>query len=212
MNAGKSANDGPVSPSSQPDEGQRRADQPNVASPPAKAADKRVCIARIGAPHGVRGAVKLWPFTEDPLAILDYGPLTSKDGHRRFVVETAREAKGHLVATLEGVASRNDAERLNGVELYIDRDQLPGTDADEYYHADLIGLAAETTAGEALGRVIAVHNFGAGDILEIAPPSGPTLLLPFSNAVVPTVDIAGGRLLIEPPGEIEGDTPDHPEA
>lgn len=186
-------------------------------APPEGAADagdgdKRVCIARIGAPHGVRGAVKLWAFTEDPLAILDYGPLTTKDGHRRFEVETAREANGHLVATLEGVASRNDAERLNGVELYIDRDQLPDTDEGEFYHADLIGLAAETTAGETLGRVIAIHNFGAGDILEIAPPSGPTLLLPFSTAVVPTIDVAGGRLLIEPPGEIEGDTPDHPEA
>jgi 16S rRNA processing protein RimM len=172
----------------------------------------KICVARIGAPHGVRGALKLWPFTEDPLAVLDYGVLTSKDGSRSFEVETAREAKDHLVATLKGVASRDDAVRLNGVELYIDRDQLPEPDEGEYYHADLIGLAAVSGAGEPLGKVVALHNFGAGDIIEIAPPQGPTLLLPFTNAVVPSVDIAGGRVVIELPAEIEGDTPNHPEA
>ena len=172
----------------------------------------RICVARIGAPHGVRGALKLWPFTEDPLAVLDYGRLTSKDGTRSFEVETAREAKDHLVATLKGVTTRDDAARLNGIELYIDRDRLPETEEGEYYHADLIGLAAVTTAGEPLGKVVAIHNFGAGDIIEIAPPSGPTLLLPFTNAVVPTVDLGAGRVVIEPPNEIEGDTPNHPEA
>lgn len=172
----------------------------------------RICVARIGAPHGVRGAVKLWPFTEDPLAVLDYGPLSTKDGTRSFEVETAREAKDHLVATLKGVVDRDAAVRLNGVELYIDRDKLPETDDGEYYHADLIGLAAVTTANEPLGKVVAIHNFGAGDIIEIAPPAGPTLLLPFTNAVVPTVDLAAGRVVIEPPTEIEGDTPNHPEA
>ncbi|WP_375414877.1 ribosome maturation factor RimM [uncultured Bradyrhizobium sp.] len=167
-----------------------------------------VCVARIGAPHGVRGAVKLWTFTEDPLAVQRYGPLTTKDGTRRFEVATAREAKGHLVATLKGVASREDAERLNGVELYVARTRLPATDADEYYHADLIGLAAVTTADQPIGRVAAIHNFGAGDIIEIAPPHGATMLLPFTNAVVPTVDLAGGRVVIELPAEIEGDDPD----
>jgi 16S rRNA processing protein RimM len=168
---------------------------------------KQICVARIGAAHGVRGAVKLWTFTEDPLAVLHYGPLAFKDGARTLVVTHAREAKDHLVATLEGVTTRDDAEKLNGVELYIARDKLPATDDDEYYHADLIGLSAETTAGEAIGRVSAIHNFGAGDVIEIAPPHGPTMLLPFSNAVVPTVDIAGGRVVIELPGEIDGDTP-----
>ena len=165
----------------------------------------RICIARIGAAHGVRGAVKLWPFTEDPLAVMDYGPLTTKDGARQFEVATARAAKDHLVATLKGVATREDAERLNGIELYIARDKLPATDADEYYHADLIGLAAVNAANEPIGRVLAIHDFGAGTIIEIAPPSGPTLLLPFTNAVVPTVDLAGGRVVIELPQEIEGD-------
>ena len=97
------------------------------------------------------------------------------------------------------------AERLNGIELYVAREKLPATDEDEYYHADLIGLAAVTTADEPLGRVVAIHNFGAGDIIEIAPPDGATLLLPFTNAVVPTVDLAGGRVVIELPEEIEGE-------
>ncbi len=166
-----------------------------------------ICVARIGAAHGVRGAVKLWTFTDDPLAVKRYGPLATRDGARRFEVASAREAKGHLVATLKGVTTREEAERLNGVELYVARDKLPATDDDEYYHADLIGLAAVTTADEPLGRVVAIHNFGAGDIIEIAPPHGPTLLLPFTNAVVPTVDLAGGRAVIKLPDEIEGDEP-----
>ena len=171
-----------------------------------------ICVARIGAAHGVRGAVKLWTFTEDPMAVRLYGPLLTKDGARAFEVTSAREAKGHLVATLKGVATREDAERLNGIELYIAREKLPVTDEDEYYHADLIGLAAVTTADEPLGRVIAIHNFGAGDIIEIAPPHGATLLLPFTNAVVPTVDLEGGRVVIELPAEIEGDQPTNSDA
>jgi 16S rRNA processing protein RimM len=165
----------------------------------------QICIARIGAPHGVRGAVKLWTFTEDPLAVKQYGPLTTKDGARQFEVATAREAKGHLVATLKGIATRAEAERLNGVKLYIARDKLPATSEDEYYHADLIGLAAVTPANEPLGQVIAIHNFGAGDIIEIAPPQGATMLLPFTNAVVPSVDLKGGRVVVELPQEIDGD-------
>jgi 16S rRNA processing protein RimM len=165
----------------------------------------QICVARIGAAHGVRGAVKLWTFTEDPLAVKAYGPLVTKDGARQFEVTHAREAKGHLVATLKGIGTREEAERLNGVELYIARDKLPATDENEYYHADLIGLAAVTPANEPLGRVIAIHNFGAGDLIEIAPAHGATMLLPFTNAVVPSVDLAGGRVIIELPDEIEGD-------
>ena len=166
-----------------------------------------ICVARIGAAHGVRGAVKLWTFTEDPLAVTRYGQLMTKDGARQFEVTHVREAKGHLVATLKGIATREEAERLNGVELYVAREKLPDTSEDEYYHADLIGLAAVNAAGEPLGRVIAMHNFGAGDIIEIAPPDGATVLLPFTNAVVPTVDLEGGRVVIELPDEIEGDDP-----
>ena len=169
--------------------------------PPAQ-----ICVARIGAAHGVRGEVKLWTFTEDPLAVKRYGPLWTQDGARQFEVMQAREAKGHLVATLKGVATREDAELLNGVELYIARDKLPATEEDEYYHADLIGLAAVTPVDEPLGRVVAIHDFGAGNLIEIAPPQGATMLLPFTNAVVPSVDLAGGRVLIELPEEIEGDS------
>jgi 16S rRNA processing protein RimM len=164
-----------------------------------------ICVARIGAAHGVRGAVKLWTFTEDPLAVKHYGPLMTKDGARQFELAQVREAKDHLVVTLKGIATREDAERLNGLELYIAREKLPATDDDEYYHADLIGLAAVNAADEQLGRVIAIHNFGAGDIIEIAPAKGATMLLPFTNAVVPTVDLTGGRVVIELPQEIEGD-------
>ncbi|UGV24336.1 ribosome maturation factor RimM [Rhodopseudomonas boonkerdii] len=167
----------------------------------------QICVARIGAPHGVRGQVRLWTFTEDPYAVLDYGPLATKDGKRTIEIDNVREAKGHLVATLKGVTDRDAAARLNGVELFVARDALPDTEDGEYYHADLIGLAAETAAGEAIGRVVAMHDFGAGDIIEIAPPSGPTLMLPFTDAVVPTVDIAGGKVVIEMPGEIDGDDP-----
>jgi 16S rRNA processing protein RimM len=164
-----------------------------------------VCVARIGAAHGVRGAVKLWTFTEDPFAVRSYGLLSSKDGKRLFEVATARAAKDHLVATFKGVTTRDEAERLNGIELYVAREKLPATDEGEYYHTDLIGLAAVTTAGDALGRVLAIHNFGAGDIIEIARPHGPTLLLPFTNAVVPSVDLAAGLVVVQLPNEIEGE-------
>src|SRR5260370_27745465 len=127
----------------------------------------QVCVARIGAAHGVRGAVKLWTFTEDPFAVTRYGPLSTKDGARSFEVAQAREANGHLVATLKGVTTRNEAERLNGLELYVAREQLPVTEDDEYYHADLIGLSAVTPTGDPLGKVIAIHNFGAAAIIYI---------------------------------------------
>lgn len=170
--------------------------------------DDKICVARIGAPHGVRGAVKLWPFTEDPLAVEDYGPLLTKDGKRSFEIATARVAKDHLVVTFKGVDSRDAAERLNSIELYVARDQLPDTDDDEFYYADLIGLTAQTAAGDVIGRIMAVHDFGAGTIIEIAPPAGgQTLMLPFTDPVFPEIDIAGGKAIVELPGEILGDDP-----
>ena len=169
--------------------------------------DTRICVARIGGAHGVRGEVKLWPFTQDPMAVLHYGPLSTKDGARQFEVARARVAKDHLVAALKGVATREDAERVNGIELYIARDRLPATEADEYYLADLIGLNAINAQGETIGKVLAIHNFGAGDIIEIAPAQGSSLLLPFTNAVVPTVDIKAGHVVVVRPAQIEGDSP-----
>jgi len=126
---------------------------------------------------------------------------------RQFEVTHVREAKGHLVATLKGIATREEAERLNGVELYVAREKLPDISEDEYYHADLIGLAAVNAAGEPAGRLSPIHNFGAGDIIEVAPPNGATMLLPFTHAVVPRVDLRGGRVVIELPDEIEGEDP-----
>lgn len=166
-----------------------------------------ICVAKIGAAHGVRGEVRLWPFTQDPLAVLHYGKLSSLDGARHFEVLRARATKGHLVAALSGIATREDAERVNGIELYVSRDALPATEAGEYYHADLIGLPAIDAQGQSIGKVLAIHNFGAGDIIEIAPPAGPTLLLPFTDTVVPTVDLAAGHVVIAIPQEIEGDSP-----
>jgi len=166
---------------------------------------ERICVARIGAAHGVRGEVRLWTFTDDPLSVASYGPLESSDGSRKFTIKRVRAAKTHLVATLDGVTTREAAAPLNGVELFVARDKLPPPDDGEFYHADLIGLSAETTTGEPLGAIVAVHNFGAGDIIEIAPPRGPTIMLPFSNAVVPAVDIAGGKVVIDKPAEIDGD-------
>ncbi len=161
----------------------------------------RVCVAQIGAPHGVRGEVRLQSFTVDPLAVARYGPLQSQDGMRTFIVEALRPAKeGMLVARLRGVADRTAAQALRGLRLYVARDQLPPPDAGEFYVADLVGLAAVTADGAAYGEVVAVHNFGAGDILEIAPAGGgATELLPFSEAAVPQIDIAGGRLVVVPP-------------
>ena len=141
------------------------------------------------------------------MAVLHYGPLSTKDGARQFEVARARVAKDHLVAALKGVATREDAERVNGIELYVARDKLPTTDDDEYYHADLIGLQAIDAQGETIGKVLAIHNFGAGDIIEIARAQGSSLLLPFTNAVVPIVDIAAGHVVIVMPPEIEGDSP-----
>lgn len=173
----------------------------------------KVCIAKIGAAHGVRGEVRLWPFTEDPSSVASYGALSTKDGKRHFEIASARAAKDHLVARIKGVDTREAAEALNGLELYVAREKLPATDDDEFYHADLIGLAAVTPQGDALGHIIAVHNFGAGDIIEIAlNGGGETKLLPFTNAVVPTVDLATRRAIIALPQEVEGDAPDNADA
>lgn len=166
---------------------------------------KKICIARLGAAHGVRGAMRLWSFSDDPGLLMACGPLQSKDGTRNFRIVRLRAAKDHFVAEIEGVSSREQAQALNGTELFVGREKLPAAAADEFYHADLIGLAAIGTAGEHLGEITAVHNFGAGDIIEVKPASGgTTLMLPFSNAVVPTVDVAGGKVVIDLPNEING--------
>jgi 16S rRNA processing protein RimM len=163
----------------------------------------RVCVAQIGAAHGVRGEVRLWSFTEDPMAVTGYGALESEDGSRRFTIEAIRPAKGHLVARLAGVSDRDAAEQLANLKLYVPRDRLPPLQEPEtYYHADLVGLAAVSADGATLGTVTAVLNFGAGDIIEIRPHGGgEPLLLPFTDTAVPQIDIAAGRIVVGPLAE-----------
>ena len=158
----------------------------------------RVTVARIGAAHGIKGDVRVKPLTEDPTAVAAYGPLETDDG-RRLEIETLREAGEMLVVRFKGIRDRNAAEALTGLALSVPRERLPDAGADEFYHADLIGLSAVTADGAPFGTVVAVQNFGAGDLLEIAPPSGKTILLPFTAAVVPAIDIAGGRVTVAPP-------------
>ena len=161
----------------------------------------RVLIAQIGAAHGVRGEVRLKAFTEDPLSVARYGALETEDG-RRFEIEAVRPAKDMLVARLKGVADRSAAEALTHLRLYVAREKLPQPAADEFYHADLVGLTAQTAAGEAFGVVKAVHNFGAGDLLEIEPAAGgATLMLPFTQTTVPAIDLASRRIVVAPPAE-----------
>ena len=161
----------------------------------------KVRVARIGAAHGVRGEVKLWPFTQDPLAVAGYGPLETEDGTLRFTIEALRPAKDFLVARIAGVSDREAAEKLTNLELFVPRDRLPPIEeADTFYHADLVGLAAVTTQGEAFGIVSAVHNFGAGDIIEIQPAAGGApLMLSFTEAAVPKVDLKGKQMVVVPP-------------
>jgi 16S rRNA processing protein RimM len=160
----------------------------------------RVCLGQIGAAHGVRGEVRLRSFTADPAAIANYGPLESEGG-RVFEIKTLRPAKEHFVATLAGIVDRDAAERLVNVKLYVPRDRLPPpTEPDEFYHADLVGLAAVDSDGRKLGTVIAVHNFGAGDLIEVRPDDGnKTQLVPFDEANVPRIDLASGKIVIDPP-------------
>ncbi len=162
----------------------------------------RVCVGAIAGAFGVRGEAKLKSFTDDPAAIGAYGPLESEDKGRRFDVKITRTIKGGFAARLSGVATREEAEALKGTRLYVDRAVLPVPDEDEFYYADLIGLRVEQMGGALLGKVKAVHEFGAGDMLEYVPDrGGETVLVPFTRASVPVVDVAQGRVVIDPPVE-----------
>jgi 16S rRNA processing protein RimM len=161
---------------------------------------ERICVAQIGAAHGTRGEVRLKSFTADPMAVMDYGALETEDGSATFEIESLRPAKSHWVAQLRGVRDRNAAERLANLKLFVARDRLPAAETDEFYHADLIGVVAVATDGRVLGTVVAVHDFGAGDILELRQEGKrDTVMLPFTSATVPVVDIAGRRIVIDPP-------------
>lgn len=165
--------------------------------------DKRVCVGVVVGAQGVRGAVRIKAFTAEPRAIGEYGPVEDEAARRRFRVSVTGQAKGLVTANLEGVAGRDAAEALKGTRLYVDRASLPTPQEDEFYHADLIGLRAERADGSLLGHVRRVDDFGAGDVVEIAAAEGGELLLPFTKAVVPVVDLEGGRLVVDPPIEVE---------
>ena len=164
----------------------------------------RVCVGAIAGSFGVRGEVRLKSFCADPAAIADYAPLWSEEGARRFDVRITGNTANGLVARLSGIGTKEQADALRGLRLFADRTRLPPTDDDEFYHADLIGLTVLDTGGTVLGRVKAVHNHGASDILEVMGPGMKApLLLPFTRQVVPTVDIAGGRIIADPPEGVE---------
>jgi 16S rRNA processing protein RimM len=160
-----------------------------------------VVVAQIGAAHGIKGEVRVTSFTGEPMDIVRYAPLTAADG-RTFAIIDARPAGSApqtLVVRFNGVGDRTAAEALNGTELSVPRSAFGTPAADEFFHADLIGLAAVTRAGAPLGTVIAVQNYGAGDLIEIAPAQGNTLLVPFTRAAVPEIDVANRRVVVDPP-------------
>jgi 16S rRNA processing protein RimM len=163
----------------------------------------RVLVGVIAAAHGVRGLVRVKSFTADPKSVASYGELSDERGQRRFRLKLQGQAKEGVLAQIDGVADRDAAEALKGTKLYVGREALPEIGADdEFYQADLVGLRVEARDGKTLGRVKAVLNFGAGDLLEIEG-EGVSLMLPFTKQVVPLVDLPGGRLVAEPPAEVE---------
>ncbi len=172
-------------------------------------AKDRVCVGAIAGAFGVRGEAKIKSFTDDPAAIATYGPLESEDAVRRFDVKVTRTIKGGFAARLSGVATREEAEALKGTRLYVDRSVLPPPDEDEFYYADLLGLRVEDESGVLLGKIKAIQEFGAGDMIEYSPAEGgESVLLLFTREIVPTVDVQGGRIVVIPPDETSERTPD----
>ena len=163
-----------------------------------------VLVGRFGAAQGVRGEIRVKSFTADPLAIGGYAPLSDETGAKIFAIERVRLLKADmLVAKVRGVDDRDAAQALTGVSLHVPREKLPPPDDDEFYVADLIGLVAVSPDGDEIGRVKNVVNYGAGDILEIAPATGDTFLAPFTKEVAPKIDFPGGRIVIVRPAEVE---------
>ena len=172
----------------------------------------RVLMGVITGAHGVRGLLRVKSFAAAGDGLTAYGPLEDERGERRFALEPVGVAKGVLIMRLAGVADRDAAEALKGMRLYLPRAALPEPGEEEYYHADLVGLAALLKDGTALGRVKAVHEFGAGDSLEVERPDGRTFYVPFTTAVVPEVDIKAGKLVIDPPEGLLDNRPVEAEA
>jgi len=161
----------------------------------------RICVGAIAGAHGVKGLVKIKSFTEEPDGVAAYGPLSDEAGEREFTIALTGRAKGLIIARIDGVEDRNMAEALRGTRLYVERAALPPTAEEAYYHTDLIGLEAVGMDGAPVGEVKALYNYGAGDVIEIQRRDKDLLLLPFTKAAVPEVDLEGGRLVVREPEE-----------
>ncbi len=164
----------------------------------------RVLLGVVAAPHGVRGLVRIKSYTEDAKAVASYGPLTDESGKKEYRVEALSVARGAVLARIEGVADRDAAEALRGLRLYVERGRLPETGEREWYEADLVGLAAIGRDGRDWGKVVAFHDFGAGSVMEVSAG----LMLPFTDEVVPEIDVEGGKVVVDPPPSLlaAGDT------
>jgi len=169
---------------------------------------RRILVGEITGAHGIRGDVLVRTYTETPEAIAAYGPLADATGQKTFSLRIVRVTSKGIVARVTGVVDRNGAEPLRGTKLFVDRDKLPATAEAEFYHADLIGLRAVAADGSALGSIIAVQNFGAGDLLELKPPQGETEFIPFEDRWVPRVDLEAGVVVINRPAVIAGEDDD----
>ena len=157
--------------------------------------DDRVLLGVVAAPHGVRGLVRIKSYTEDPMAVGTYGPLSDESGRKEYRVEALSAARGAVLARIDGVADRTAAEALRGLRLYVGRERLPETSEREWYEADLVGLNAIGRDGKDWGKVIAFHDFGAGSVMELSGG----VMLPFTDEAVPEIDVEGGKVLVEPP-------------
>jgi len=164
----------------------------------------RILLGVVAAPHGVRGLVRIRSFTEDPMAIGTYGPLSDETGRKMYRVEALSAVKGAVLARIEGVADRAAAEALRGLRLYVERSALPATAERQWYEADLIGLSAVGRDGRDWGKVLAFHDFGAGLTMEISggEASRSSLMLPFTDEAVPEIDVDGGKVLVDPPAGV----------
>jgi len=161
----------------------------------------RVLLAVVAAPHGIRGLVRIKSYTEDPMAVAAYGPLSDETGRKEYRVEALSAARGAVLARIEGVADRTAAEALRGLRLYVERERLPATGEREWYEADLIGLPAVGADGRDWGKVMAFHDFGAGRTMEVSggTASRQSVMLPFTDEAVPEVDVEGGKVVVDPP-------------
>lgn len=168
----------------------------DYSRPTVQSQQRLVCVAAVATAHGVRGALKLKCFTEDAASVAAYGPLLDAQGRELFELRVLAPAKGGVIAEAEGITDRDAAEALRGLELYIPRERLPEPEDDTFYYEDLVGLAVLDTAGTALGRVTAVHDFGAGEVIEYEGESGPGGMIAFTAELVPEVDMARGHLVV----------------